>query len=260
MDASNALKEVLKGRWDSFWELAATSVGVEESVKKTLTGLSAEEINKGANGQACSPSLIRERVEALAAWNPMTLTILASEWVQPKDIDEFSWWQPAWSVSLRHLKALNAVQREDVDVPALSAEVGILWNDKEKEVFSWQEMKSKVQEGVLYGELRKLSDSTLRENTISVEDIADAPPEILRLLRGRYDLLDSRARNYIVELATSTPVGQGFPELIVEVCKELSLNVTNELCRNLARRIPTLKDPRKVVPLIYVLVSDWRVP
>jgi len=121
------LESNARHRYDGHWEFLATAAGLDASISKTISGLSAEELDKGAFGLAYAPSIIRERIDALAAWNMSLLSDVVEQWIPPKSIQGNWWWASAWNASLRYLKQLGTIRREDVEVPELAHEVDILY-------------------------------------------------------------------------------------------------------------------------------------
>ena len=132
-------RDALRRRSDGYWELLATAAGAPEAVERTVRGLTAQELDRGAHGLALAPSLVEERVEALAAHDVGRLVELAREWTAPSAMDDHPWWQAAWRTSLRHLKDAGAISRQDVEAPWLEGEVAVLW-DEPAESLSWREI------------------------------------------------------------------------------------------------------------------------
>lgn len=257
------LTEQLAKRMDGYWELVATAVGQEVSLDKTLTGLSAKELARGALGKAIAPSVIRARVEALAAYDPALLASLAREWIAPHEIVDDPAWAAAWSTSLRHIKEVNRLERADVDVPALAEEVDVLWFEPGQPI-SWYDTARRLagaEKPWSYNELRKLARCALVEPSLSDQDLAHARVAMVRLLRGRTSILDSTAHTFIRDLAERTIQGlSSVAPLALEVALALTPERRQEFEALLLSRMRTVDDPRPLAPIAYVLLGAWRVP
>lgn len=253
---------IIPKRHDSYWELLATAAGVEESVEKTLRGLAGREIHQAHEGLAVAPSLIRERVESLAAWNPHALVDVIQDWLPPADIKGNPWWIAAWETSLRHLKALHAITRSIVNVPELSEEVDLLWPHSREGRVAWRAvLKEAASPFIPFNHLRRLSLAELEEQSLSKSDVEGAPPRLFRLLRGKAFRLDASARAIVASMALGCLDCDPFDAaIIVEIDKELSPEDSEHLQMTLAQRMSHVVDPRSLIPLFYVLVSNWCVP
>jgi len=101
-----ALSSALRGMTSGFSELLATALGNARSVAKTIEGLASSALEQGHHGAAISPSLVSQRVDALAAHDEDLLVDIARTW---KPIDELSiveqldtdYWLTAWTTALR---------------------------------------------------------------------------------------------------------------------------------------------------------------
>ena len=85
---------------------------------------------------------------------------------------------------------------------------------------------------------------------------------MLRILRGREELLDSAARNLLRSVAvgalTLDPLESA---LLLEIVRKFDPNVVAVAREGLVQLLPTLRDARLVIPLAYVLVSPhWIAP
>jgi hypothetical protein len=259
----NGLKEALSRRHDSYWELLATAAGASASTAKTIEGISAREIYKGVQGRAIAPSFIRERIEAISVSNVQILADLARQWIDPQDIHGDPWWIAAWEASLRHLKGLRLVTQEAVNVPELSREVHVLWNDPIHQQVSWHTMLHQARLTEIQNfEIRDKSRYQLEERSISGPDVRQAPPKLFRLLRGRANRLDPSARAILASMQETCLNRDPFEAaLIIELYKELSLGTCENLYYKLADLVPSMTDPRDIIPLVYVLLNDnWKVP
>ena len=253
-------------RDDGYWELLATALGHPEALMRTRQGLNAAEIEKGAMGLALAPSLIRERVEALAAYDPVLLVELSKGWLRPHAIGGADWWIAAWEPALRHLAACGAIDAHAIDEESLARERNLLWPRVAAEACSWRELLTAVgpAAGGLRGDtLRRLAHCELSNIRLGAAEVEAAPPPMLRLLRGRWELLDESARASISRLARAQLAGDGDPfeaAIVVEAalaCATLPLEWARQA---LAARLHSAHDPRELIPLFYVLAGNWRVP
>jgi hypothetical protein len=292
------LQKALAKRCDGYWEMLATAAGMPASVEKSLQRLSAEELSMGFGHPDC---IIMERVEALAAWDPVVLADLSKTWVRPRTDRSLQWTQ-AWRASLRHLKALNAVAPGEFDVPELADEFDVLWGEVPEGPLSWSAIFEMMKGQPLshYWLIRRLARSGLVGPYPSLAELLDAPPGMLRLLRGNVSHLTSEARHYLLEAGASCLKGElkrmptvvqrwvvgpdgkptrveGLPAFlplgqtplegnltdappILELCWEISPGFTEALAGKLAERISEISDPRAIATVVFILVSEWRLP
>jgi hypothetical protein len=253
----------LRQRSDSYWELLATAAGAEESLAKTLEGLAANELALGSRGKAIAPSIVRERIEAVAAWAPHMLASVAERWNRPDQIGMDPWWTAAWEPALRHLKNLSVIEKHMVDVPELSNEVALLWNVNADESISWRETAAEFRRGTIsYNGIRSRSCGKLIEPELGRADIERNPIVLLRMLRGRASVLDDEAADLVLSMLPTCEVRDPLEAaVIIETCEELVPGSSASLYEALIRLISGLNDVRKIIPMAYVLVSeDWEVP
>jgi hypothetical protein len=173
---TSVLRAALSKRFDGYWELVATAAGHAASTARTEEGLSAKALAQGAIGPAHAPSLVSERVEALAAFSPQALARLAGGWIRPRDMGENPWWTAAWTSSLRHLKALEVIERRQVEAPALSKEIALLWYKPVEREISWLRLANELRSRfALYEFCREAAPARIAEPTISAADLEQAP-------------------------------------------------------------------------------------
>jgi hypothetical protein len=196
------VRRALAVRGDGYWELLATAAGAPSSIARTEKALSADVLRLGAQGPAEAPSVVRERVDALCAWDPGILARLATTWLEPRDINDDPWWTAAWSAGLRHLKTLGVIDRNRADVAALAAEVALLWGDHPNQEISWRRW-AEATKGRLSASIREMAQARIVEDNLTGVDIEGAPLSMLRLLRGRTHLLDASAIDVVSARALS---------------------------------------------------------
>lgn len=193
---TDPLRHALSQRWDGYWELGATAVGVPQSVEKTLAALSAGELVKEFDHP---DRIIQERVEALAVWNPRLLVDLAATWQTTwttRRVDEEGepfWllgeplWITAWRAALRHLASLGAVRAGDLEIPELEEESDVLWGSLPTDAITWHDVLDEINRHFFPSDeaVRKYSRLPLVGPLPSLEDLLEGPVMMLRLLRGR---------------------------------------------------------------------------
>ena len=102
-------RQQLSLRTEGHWHLLAAAAGHAESIERCVQGLTAEALAAGTAGEADSPNVVWERVEALAAAAPKRLQDLAATWLRPDEIDHdpydsvADFWSVAWRCSLIYL-------------------------------------------------------------------------------------------------------------------------------------------------------------
>lgn len=263
------LQDILLQRTEGLWEFIATAAGNAEAVEKTLRGLSPQELERGPHGYADSPNIVSERVEALAAYNSRMLAELAQSWIDPHDIGNHSWtdwWRIVWSTSLRHLKELGMIEREQVDVPELRQEVDILWYDPQKWLVSWHNLAEEIIPRPLlnYSLIRQKAQCELAESHLSATDLQTVPIVMLRLLRGRASRLDASARDWVTTMGrTCLDQDSIGAQLTFELSIEIAPEIHEEFNLALLERLTQYEDryyPRKVAPMVYTLLGNWRSP
>lgn len=262
MSAQDQLRKNLLRRYDGHWEMLATAFGSKEAVSRSVEGLTSVEIDKGAHGQAFAPSIIHERVEAIAARDPKLLIGLSSQWKPVHDIAGDYWWTAAWTKSLRHLKNLGVVRREDIDVAELEHEASILWAMASAKAFSWRSVINN-EDGKLYTYdfIRRTSVDSMIEDRLLPEDIIDAPIVTFRLLRNKTAQLDSRTYPILTQrLYNCIDIDPFGAAILIEICDEIGISVREELCLRLLRVLPEINEPLSIAELCYVLLTDWRLP
>jgi hypothetical protein len=84
---------------------------------------------------------------------------------------------------------------------------------------------------------------------------------MLRLLLGRTALLDHSAVAVLCERARTSAARDPLEaSLIAELCADVSPMTVNRMRYDLVGTVPSITDPRSVIPLVYVLLGIWHVP
>jgi hypothetical protein len=253
---------VLSARSDGSWELLAAPAGSTDALAEVLRGLSRTELDRGALGLALAPSIVRDRVEAVASRDHRLLADLAATWARPVEIGDHQWWLAAWGSSIRHLQELGAITRDEVDVPELAPEVELVWGESPRAAISWRRFAAeKRARFVPYDSIRAAGNAEIEEDTLTAADLEGTSPLLLRALRGRSSRLDDSARAALAAWADEALDRDPFEAaLILELCDELSLAVAETVRERLVDRAEHLDDPRAIIPLAYVALGNWVVP
>jgi len=261
----NILREALHVQVSGAWEPLATAAGASSAVQATELGLSATELARGALGLAQGPSVIRERVEALAAYDPARLARLAQAWIAPDLIQGYWWWTSAWHASLRHLKGLGVIDRGGVSVPELREEAAILWPVSPDERLTLPEAFRHAElEGHPYAYARtldgKIDRTPLRANYVPSE----LPVHMLRLLRGKASWLSEADQHLLIQAARRSllhPDESVFRSaLLAELVREIDPTSLDEMETQLLARLPGEFREERIRNVAYTLLGSWAVP
>jgi hypothetical protein len=276
------LREALSARDDGYWELAAASAGAPSALERVRAGLTGEELERGARGDAIAPSVVRERVEAVAACDPRMLIEIAGGWGAPVELGDRPFFAAAFGAALRHLAAHGAITRSAITRsevagsevagsrvavdPELEAEVEILWPlARDIEARRWRDLVDAHRRAahVPFDRIRALARVPLVDRALGVNDVADAPWAMLRALRGREHLLDPSARAHLREVASGlSPDADPFDAaVLVEIASRVDPELLAIVRDAFVARLPGEPDARAVIPLVYVLLGNgWVVP
>lgn len=188
------LRSMAQQRTDGAWELLATSAGNPESTRLTCDMLSCDALD-----DVVYPYwMIEQRVEALSAFSPTALAMVASEWPRPIQTSSRTL-HTAWRRGLRHLLPISSFTREEFAVPELVTENSILWNVGDSATITWDQAFRIVDEKPMfdYDVVRLLARRPLAYPLPSVDQILRCPVGMLRLLRGHVQRLDVATREYL---------------------------------------------------------------
>ena len=256
------LREKLSMRQDGYWGLLAASAGMPSALASLLIRLSTEQLDKATLRSEITPSLVREHVEALAAFDTEQLIELTDSWRPPSEIRGDPFWQAAWSTALRHLRKPELLKMV-AEVPELAAEVAALAPADVHGVRSWSELAHEYKSRFIpYETVRGWARIPLSDRSIGVQQVKPAPLLMLRVLRTREQLLDPAARNQLRSAAGDVLKLDSFEAaLLLEIVRKFDPNVITAARKDLTELLPGLPDARAVIPLAYVLVSpNWIVP
>lgn len=267
------LHNVVYPRTHDLWALVSALVGNPIALNKLLKRLSRDGIDQAHF--VMPPGDVAACVEAVVAFDPWLLRSLITTWRQLDDIlstqeVEYNYWYMAWHTSLRHFRKSEAIQREDVHASALSRYVARLWSPPCQTAIAWYELNDAYL-SLPYPNDSYIVDHTscpLRETHVSRSDLQAVDPGLLRMLRHRTYLLGGDAKAYILE---STQQALSTYETWCEspklVCLELALEIAPHMrspfedhVMRMITAIPNRVDPRNILPLVGVLLTNWRVP
>ena len=282
MDAET-FEHHLRSRGDGYWELLSTAAGAAESISRTTAGLTAATFRAGVGGAGGTPSLVQDRVEALAAYGKQVLIELSRDWPRPRVLSndskkgENDLLFGAWRSAFRFLVSQNAITYDDVatDLVGLQEESDICFGIRSPKIDSWDDLVDGVATGRIgYAKLRALDKRELPVPTIDAKCLMDlmtrgrsGAPELkrLRVLRGREDRLAADAVQCVCDTLTEAARDPAqLSELGVCVAAELAIGHSHEvrfkLMDAVADELRVRGQPRNLAPLIYVLLQrGWSV-
>jgi len=257
------LRDALSVRQDGYWELLATAAGAPDAVARILVSLSREQLDKAAFGDWVTPSLVRERVEALAAFDTSKLIELADSWRPLAEISRDPFWGAAWSTALRHLEWPEATEEVVTSVLEFAAEAAVIPPDRMPYTTSWDELVNAYESRFTpYETVRKWAKIPLSDSSIGIHQIKSAPLLMLRIFRSRERLLDPSARRYLRSAAADVLRLDALEgALLLEIVRTFDPDAITAARRDLQQFLPQLRDARLIIPLVYVLISpDWIAP
>ncbi len=284
----------LASRDDGYWELLATAVGAESSVRKTVRGLTGSAFASGCNGPAVRFSLVERRIDALAVYQPRLVAELSASWTKPVSLSDDDMDQErdfliaAWASATRYLVAEHAVTVQDLrsEVPAIRDEANVYFGAVQDAPSTWDELvRLFAQHEVRHQELRALDrvqldlgpinhamlEELLSVGAQSVSWRRRVPTSLefhrLRVLRGREGDLTLDASQFLCDRLWQEATSD--QELLTEssfcVAVEVALVVAPDLRARLTKLVAdTLSsngNPEDLSYLSYVLLgSGWKMP
>jgi hypothetical protein len=259
----DALHEALRHRTGSRWVFLAAAAGKREAIEELCTALSRAELDRGTAGAALTPSLVSERVEALAASGGNTLVRVARDWRRPSEIGDDPFWSAAWTSALRHVAAPLALDANDFRASAVAMEAQLLWPTGDVVTHTWDALAATCRARLVpYEEIRRWSSCNLADRHFQEQQVRDAPTLLLRVLRGRFDLLTAGAVHTLRERSDDLLDQDPFEAaLLAEVLTTFDDSWLATFRRRLVQRLPTVHDAQEIIPLAYLLLGHgWVVP
>lgn len=256
--------------WRSLLGAAAGSPRALEWVARALT---PESLDLAISGTAVTPSLIAEHVEALAAGDAKRLSDMVRGWRAPSRVVGDPFWGAAWHSALRHLTGEGLLSPDELSRAGeeVRAEATLLWPTEPARMISWTTLLAETRSPLIdYARLRTLERWPLSDASISESLLQRGNLLLLRVLRGRYGLLDASAVSYLEERASVWDLKLTHP-LEAAILAEVLSATQSRVCDLLRGRVAASVGSealaadregslRDLLPLAYVLVSAWRVP
>jgi hypothetical protein len=254
------LRAALSTREDSYWEMLAAAAGSPAALERVQGGLSRDALDGGSDGAAIAPSIVSERVEALAAWDPARLEVLARSWRAPAEVAEDPLWLAAWTSALRHLHARGGTDRRAFAIPALATEASVLWPEP-RPARSWDEIvRDYGSRFVAYETVRLWATGPLSDAAIRADQLSNAPLALLRVLRGRERLLTADARELWRTWTTDAHKRDPLDAAVaIELASKVEPVALSHARVELTSALRKMTDARAAIPLAYVLVSPYWV-
>jgi hypothetical protein len=257
------LREALCQRMDGRWAFLAAAAGRPDAIEELSLPLSRAELDRGSAGRALTPSLVSERVEALAVSASLNLTHLAKEWRMPIDTGDDPFWAAAWNSALRHLVGRVCLNPDDFRLPAVAVEAALVWPRDHRPSCSWDEVAAAcVARTVPYNEIRRWATYRLVDRHIQESQLRHVPILFLRVLRGHYEVLTADAIDYLYTRCEDL-LGQDSFEtaVLAEALSAVDASIMSTLQRWFLDILPDVTEPRDVIPLAYFLLEPrWVVP
>ena len=285
----NKLINVLRGRSDGYWELMATAAGHDESMDRSMRGVSAKALEEGFNGPAVSPSFVQERVDAIAAFDARLLVDICAGWRAPDQVsldlmnESADFWSAAWTAALRFLKKHGGAPLPGIaPVPRqIHLEQQILWPRSPVAVRSVQDLIAfGVDDAHGYHDYRRVDESVIEvEGALSEALLVqllsgsaqpnDSQLERLRILVPRPHLIHEDAQARLRNLLSSrwlalreAPEFRGgllvLLDLVMVLEREKELSVIEDHFIEVRAKS---ESPRSWAPFGYLLLRrGWHVP
>lgn len=260
---NDTFHEVLRRRTDGRWSLVASAAGRSDAIENLCKTLSSEELDQGAMGSFLTPSLVSERVEALAAFGRHTLVNVASKWRTPAEIGDDPFWLAAWNSALRHVAAELDLKESELRSSSLADEVELIWPSSTKVSYSWDDLNERcLTHLVPYEYIRLWSIGDLMDHQIDASQVRRAPTLLLRVLRDRLQLLTNDAVLKLQERGDSLLEQDPFEAaLLAEVLSTFDEKWITTWRLRFLNQLPNIQDARDVIPLSYFLLGHgWIVP
>jgi hypothetical protein len=218
------LRQYLSQRTDGPWELLATAVGNASSLRTTLDGLRADQIELAGRGRSISPEIVDQRIQAVAAFDRHRVSELVLSWpslralmgADPMSV-EVDFWTAAWVAALRFLPS----------VPELTAlEIGSLPMPIQVELTTLGAVVRKISlDAVLIGMSR--SDITYHDLRRLGRSVSAAVPVSEDFMRNLFAIrLGALGLERLRILSDMTDFEEGALEYLVTLFAQLDLQRT----------------------------------
>ncbi len=274
------LLALMRARTDRNWELLATAAGEASSVRRTLGWL---DCSIPPADRFSNRAVVRQRVEALAAFDILELARVASFWPRSDDFPgnlargRAAVFTDTWGVALRYLPV--SVQQEVLrgELPrALRQEKVALLNPAPR-FEDWAEVVEFVQNAASYADLRATDRSTFPTHSPPeywLDTLLDVPHggrwsafQSLRVLRSGVHRLGPGARMYLLELAkaawASFSGDSAIQLLFFELAREIDpgAEVLHLAVEQVVESLRHTSDPERFLRTAYVVAdTGWMMP
>jgi len=245
------------------WELLASATGNQDALAMSIVGVSAEEIEKGfSSSKVVSPSFMAERIEAISVYDQSIIKRLSYNWKSLKDVEEDDYiWGIAWSSALRFLVEQELKREDGVKNLEIATELYTLAPQLNEHI-SWLKLKDKVMNGKFYSynDFRVISSYDIMEDSVDITNLGINNLYILRVLRGRFHLLNNQSLdrlNSLIELNES--VDPLILSLIIEIFRELNPDTVDLIKSRFFEKFIGLGDPEEITPSFYSVLNPFWV-
>jgi len=274
----------LSERYDGYWELLATAVGVAASVERTVRDLRGDVLAEGPGPRTPTLSVTELRIESLAVSHTELLVELSRNWTRPGDISQeqvmsgsFDLLIVAWKTAMRHLLAAGAVTHETLrnNLAVFRSDMDIHFGRPRWSIpGTWPELLAQVAGGHVPSHLLKDIDRSLIARTPTDEEslktlLAPTTPggnlclERMRLFRKAEDCLSVAAVDWLTSCLRSAVACRDPVVWTYEFCVATEVVATATLREELADCVvgflQETGDVTRVIPLAYTLLGrGWR--
>lgn len=235
----------------------ATAAGHEAAIARSVALLAPSSLEGAVRSGSTTPAEVAAHVEALAAWSPYVLGRVASGWPAPSLRLEDPVWIAAWRTAARHLEPQGRIRRRDLEHEPFAEEVEALWPEPAAEPCSFASL-AQFGRALTPAEARRLAASGLRDDVIHAASVARAEPSLLRLLRGAEDRMTEEALQVVLaRLLRWRRIDPLAAAMLAELVRGFAPDALEELRVEVAF---ALQGRDLAAPLVYALMTDWRVP
>lgn len=235
---------------------AAAGAGQPAAVDKVVGFLRPDSIDR----RDSAPSDMAPLVEAVAAHHRPTLAGLTKQWPDPADVAGHPWYEAAWTAALRHIDR-SRLGRSPHDVDFLDDELALIGDGvDDPRPWSWFELPTGNGRPFVDLDLRALARRPCTNAAIDAAALATAPMRALRALRGRFDLLDSSARRFLVAIDPD-PVEDPYGiAVLLEASRDLGLGLATPIAERVNHELSNGTTSWSMFDTVLTLMSDWVVP
>lgn len=277
---NHELLALMRARTEGNWEFLATAAGERSSVERTVRCLDGSTL---PTDRFSSRTVVRQRIEALAAFDTSALARVASTWPLPQEFPGngssgiATRLTEAWAAALRHLPL--SVQQKILrgDVPKAYNQERVALVTPAPCFVDWIEVIQFVRNAPSYAHLRATDRSTfpsLSPSAFWIDTLLDIPHggrwsafQTVRVLRGGVHHLSPEARMYLLELAEAawssfsgdSPIQLLFFELARSI--DRGARVLDLATEQLIATLKKAESPQRLLQTAYVVAdAGWTMP